>query len=132
MKAVLKTALLLAALIIGVLAVALYPKLSNMKSEYATASIIRELEDYVIKNGHWPISPDAFPSPPPQEVFINYRVNLEDLLKNTALLEQSVRPQSAKFYTYPHYKSDLQRLLKVIEEVKRRAEAGFGSHEGLK
>lgn len=124
MKKLIKiTAILLIAIVIGI-GVILYPKLSNMSSEYSTGQAVRNLTDYVLENeGKWPGSPsdldDRYPAG--SGVFIDYSVNADKLIENPDKLKEAVRPESGEFYTYPHYQRDLDALLTALVRAKDNA-----------
>ena len=109
---------LLIVLIIGVVVI-LTPKFRNMSAEYATAEAIHDLSAFVVGNdGRWPSSPAdlADKYPVGGEVDIDYGMTSSRLIADPALLKQSVRPESGKFLTYPHYEVKLAGLLAEIRE----------------
>ena len=122
MKKLIKiTALIVVALII-MIAVALYPKLQNMGSEYATAQAIRDIEDHLRENqGRWPSSPEKLKNKYPLDgaVIIDYSATSRELVGTPDRLRSAVRPRSGKFYTYPHYDSQIAELLSVLRETNR-------------
>jgi len=99
--------------------------LLNMKSEYRTAGVIRELDGHVKSHrGEWPGSAAEFGGQRPEEagVQIDFSMTSERILEDPRLLREAVRPESRRFYTYPHYERDLERLLGAIRELKGVAE----------
>lgn len=101
----------------------LYPKFSNMKSEYATATTIHYIQRYIEENGEWPRSASDLKLDKSNEnlVHINYKITTKKLLENPVLLNESIRPVSGEFYTYPHYERDLVALLQAIKDSKNNS-----------
>lgn len=124
MKKLIKiTISLLVTIVIGI-AVILYPKFSNMKSEYGTGQALRNISNYVLKNdGKWPSSPGALDDryTAGSGVFVDYSVTTDELIENPDKLKEAVRPESGKFYTYPHYQRDLDALLDALVQAKDNA-----------
>ena len=108
------------ALMVTVAGIYLYPKFSNMNSEYATASAIQKIRQHIEKTGEWPKSLSDLNLDKSNEmhVYINYDVTTDEILENPLLLKESIRPQSGKFYTYPHYKQGLDTILQTIKDLK--------------
>ena len=120
MRRVIQIVALIAVVLVITVAVSLYPKFKNMGSEYATAQAIRDIETYVQENqGKWPASPEDLQNsyPPGGEVEINYSARSSELIAEPGRLRDSVRPRSGKFYTYPHYDSQLDSLLMTLSEA---------------
>ena len=104
-------------------AVSLYPKFSNMSSEYATANTIRKVGEYVrAHDGQWPDSALKLfgASPSPRDVHIDYSAKSSELIEDPISLREAIRPESGKFYTYPQYDDDLASLLKTLKESNER------------
>ena len=121
-------ALIVVALII-MTAVSLYPKLKNMGSEYATAQAIRDIEAYLRDNqGKWPSSPSQLGNQYPSsgEVVIDYSATSNELVAAPEKLRDAVHPRSGRFYTYPHYDSQLDDLLLTLQETNNSEQAGTG------
>lgn len=121
--------LLMAALIWG-----LYPKFSNMSSEYGTAGAIGDIESFVIENdGKWPSSSKDLKDryPVGGKVSIDYSITSEEIIADPAKLKEAVRPRSGKFYTYPHYDQQIENLLKVLKASRERAQLAdqLSSHD---
>ncbi len=118
MKRFLKILGLIFVILVIMIIWALYPKFSNMRSEYGTAQAIRDIESYVLhNNGDWPSSPEDLENKYPVEgnVTIDYSITSEELIADPSKLQQAVRPRSGKFYTYPYYKQDLEQLLRFLK-----------------
>jgi hypothetical protein len=112
-------ALIVVALII-VIAVSLYPKFENMKSEYGTSQAIRDIEVHLRENqGTWPRSPEQLGNKYPLggEVVVDYSATSRQLIASPDRLRSAVRPRSGKFYTYPHYDWQIADLLLVLRET---------------
>jgi hypothetical protein len=111
---------LVLAAIIGVIAI-LWPKIDNMGSEYGTASAIRDIEDYLrTHKGKWPSSPADLGYPAKQgrnAPVIDYSLDSRGILANPELLDRAVMPKAGRFYTYPHHRENLARLLEVLRET---------------
>lgn len=104
----------------GSIVVLLDPIFANMASEYETAAAIGKVEKFVLANqGQWPSSKGAlYPEQGPHpEVLIDYKVTTSELLADPERLRSAIRPQSGKFYTYPHYDEDLKSLLKALQRA---------------
>jgi len=115
--------LFIAALLLAVATIAaiLVPKFLNMKSEYGTAEAIDALSKFVREHdGRWPASPSELGGkfPADGEVVIDYTMTSPRLIENRSLLREAVHPRSGKFYTYPHYQRDLDRLHVEMREAK--------------
>ena len=119
MKRLIQIAALIVAAVIIMNAVALYPRLSNMQSEYDTAQAIRDIDSYVRENhGQWPSSPEQLQNKYPfrGDVMIDYTLTSGELIANPAKLRNAVRPRSGRFYTYPHYDLQIDGLLLALQE----------------
>ncbi len=115
--------------LIGVLALAVVialvmsfkPKFDNMASEYGTARAISAIADYLrTHQGKWPASPAdlGYPATPgKKDPVIDYSLDSQRILANPGLLDTAVRPRDGHFYTYPHHRRDLDRLLEVLRET---------------
>ena len=116
MKKILTISLILLVVLLASLAVILVPKFRNMASEYHTARAIHDLELYIEKSGEWPSdASQLFPNGTDNSgIYIDYSVTIARLRENRDLLAESIRPISGKFYTYPHYEADIERLREVI------------------
>lgn len=111
--------LLLAVAIASILI--LKPKFDNMASEYGTVAAIRDIEDYLrTHQGRWPTSPAdlGYPaSPGKKDPVIDYTLDSRRILANPGLLDRAVMPKAGRFYTYPHHRGNLARLLEVLRET---------------
>jgi hypothetical protein len=128
MKQMLKIVALVIVALIIVIVIAMYPTLSNIKSEYATAQAIRDLGQYIrYHEGQWPSAPEDMGSKYPRggSVFIDYSIRSSALILNPGLLPESVRPKSGIFRIYPHYDEDLSALLLTLKETNK-SESGPG------
>ena len=115
-------ALVVVVLIVAV-AVILYPKFSNMASEYATANAIHRVEEYVkAHDGQWPASDEELYGAPVSggDVYIDYTVKSSELIADPGRLRKAIRPRSGKFYTYPHYDEKLASLFSALQESEHR------------
>ena len=94
-----------------------------MQSEYFTAGAIDDLSEFIQKRGCWPSnSKELYPDGDPYTgVFIDYSVSIEELRNNPSLLKKCIRPESGKFYTYPNYERDLEKLVKQFKQVKKKS-----------
>ena len=113
-------ALILLAAVVSI-TVSLYPKLSNMNSEYETAQAIRDIDVYLRENeGMWPTSADDLGGiyPIGGDVTIDYDVTSAEILAQPELLRNSIRPRSGKFLTYPHYDMQIDSLVETLQETK--------------
>ena len=120
MKRLIKIIIFIVLAVIIVIAVALYPKFNNMKSEYATSQAIRSIEAHIRENqGQWPRSPEELGDlyPPGGEVLIDYSATSSELIADPDKLRDAVRPRSGKFYTYPDYDKLIKRLLLALQET---------------
>ncbi|GAA5496380.1 hypothetical protein Rhal01_02563 [Rubritalea halochordaticola] len=121
-KRLILTALILLGLAVLVIGISLYPRLSNMKSEYHTVGAIDSIRSYLEENdGQWPSSPEQLQNefPPGGIVYIDYSATSRDLIKHPEKLREAVRPRSGKFYTYPHYEHHLEQLLITLQDTNR-------------
>ncbi|QJE96568.1 hypothetical protein [Luteolibacter luteus] len=117
--------ILLLAVVVAVLACLwlIGPKIGNMKAEYATAEVIRDLTTYVAgHDGEWPSSAAAFRKEVPTDVWIDYSLTAERILATPEILKDSVRPKAGKFQTYPHHGRDLSILLDAMRKAKSEAD----------
>ena len=118
-RIILATGIILLVLIIAVVVI-MYPRFSNMGSEYATADAIHSIEEYVRSNdGQWPASAKELHGAriSSEDVFIDYTVTSSELIADPDRLRKAIRPQSGKFYTYPYYEKKLEFLLRALQET---------------
>jgi flagellar basal body-associated protein FliL len=116
-KKIITIAAIIILIIVFAVAYLLYPKFTNMKSEYATASIMRRIGEYVAAKEKWPTSAEEIKVIQVDDVYVNYDVTLEEIVKDKKILENAVRPESGKHFTYPHYKTDINNLFDIIKQV---------------
>ncbi|MES2569325.1 MAG: hypothetical protein V4710_04640 [Verrucomicrobiota bacterium] len=124
--------LILAAAVLAVIVAAaavLTPKLRNMGSEYETAQAIEELKEYVERHaGRWPGSSNDLGGryPVGGRVHLDYSMTSARLIENPALLRDSVRPRSGRFYTFPHYDKMIGGLHAVLRETNQQSAPSGG------
>jgi hypothetical protein len=103
----------------AVIALALAPKLINMKSEYVTAGVIRDTHAFVkTHQGQWPTSWSDLGS----EDFSSYtrmRFDLDPLSATKEQVMSAISPQSGKYLTYPHAEADLEALFEELMKQRR-------------
>ena len=122
-KLILKISLTMTIVVFVGVGMALYPRLSNMKSEYETAQAINALKSHLRENGgKWPTSAADLGDKYPEGgiVVIDYSADSSVLVRDPGRLRRAVRPRSGKFLTYPAYESDLEELLLVLQESQSR------------
>jgi hypothetical protein len=126
MKLFLKVLFALVLMVVIGLIIILYPRFSNMRSEYGTARAIDDIGQYLTRiGGKWPESPADLDDLYPEggEVFVDYSVTSRELIANPDRLREAVRPRSGRFETYPHYEEELDQLLEILKKTQiRRAE----------
>jgi hypothetical protein len=116
-KKIITSAAIIILIIISTLTYLLYPKFINMKSEYATASIMRRIGEYVAAKKKWPASAKEIQHTEGDDVYVNYDLTLEEIVKNKRVLESAVRPESGVHFTYPHYQKDINNLFVTIQNT---------------
>lgn len=111
---------LVLAAVIGIAAI-LWPKFDNMGSEYGTVSVIRDIEGYLkAHQGQWPKSPADLgysANPGKNHPVVDYTLDSKRILANPELLDRAIMPKAGRFYTYPHHREDIARLLEVLRET---------------
>ena len=115
-----------ALLLVAWVAIGVYPRLANLGYEYNTASVVRAVEEYVkTHDGEWPRSwADLDESRRrPDYTVVRFDLTADEILENNDLIYDAIRPSTGVYYTYPHARTDLERLLNTIEEAKSKAAA---------
>ncbi|MDB6026787.1 MAG: hypothetical protein JWM68_3010 [Verrucomicrobiales bacterium] len=119
MKQVVLGFVVIVILCIGALSLAVYPKFSNMKSEYTTAGVIVDLDAYVHAHpGKWPKSWKDLGDGSDGSAYTKFRFDLStaSMLQNPQLIYEAVTPLRGRYYTYPHAKRQLDEVLRKIKE----------------
>jgi hypothetical protein len=103
------------AVLVLVVVASLWPKLSNMKSEYVTAGVIRYIGTFIERTGgQWPRSWTDLGKDYSEFTDVNFSLDPSTATKDDVL--GAVKPKSGRYYTYPHSKED---LLSVYDELKK-------------
>ena len=100
------------------IALAIGPKLINMKSEYMTAGVIRDTQEFVEKTkGEWPSSwQDLGNHDFTSCTRMNFDVNPALATKQDVM--SAISPQSGKYLTYPHAEAQLKALFKELKSQR--------------
>lgn len=113
------TFLVVAFVVAGVISWALYPQISNLKSEYTTASVIRDLDAFVTAHpGEWPNSWRDLGDGLDRSSYTKFRFDLspDAVLRQPELIYEAVRPIRGVYHTYPHAKSQLDEVLRKMQQ----------------
>ena len=120
-KRVLLMLLLVAFAVTGIISWALYPKISNLKSEYTTARVIRDLEAFVtLHPGEWPKSWRDLGDGTDRSKHTIFRFDLthEAVMRQPVLIYEAVTPIHKVYHTYPHAKSQLDEVLRIMNRKR--------------
>ena len=99
--------------IVGFLGKQVYDFNTRLKSEYATAQVIRDLAQYVrTHQGNWPRSWEDIPQSNFARPYVKVRfdVDREELVASPSLIQTTIRPMSGKYRVYPHAERQLYEL----------------------
>ncbi|MBA4386677.1 MAG: hypothetical protein C0404_01780 [Verrucomicrobia bacterium] len=95
------------------------PKLFNMKAEYVTAGVIRDVGTFV-KNTHgqWPKSWGELKS---EDLSSYTRVNfaLDPATATEQEVLSSIAPRSGRYHTYPQAAEDLKSLYRELKNTRK-------------
>ena len=106
-------------IVIGLASWAYYPQVSNLKSEYTTAEVIRDLEAYVVANpGEWPKSWQDLGDGSDLSAYTRFRFDLsvDSVLRQPELIHEAATPIRGTYLTYPHAKAQLDEVLRKLQE----------------
>ncbi len=121
MKRILVVVACLALACLAVVAWALGPKLANMSSEYETARVIRETQEFVRKTqGQWPKS-WADLGLEDMSAHTRMRFDIDPATATREDILSAIRPRSGRYLTYPHADRDLAVL---FEELRSHRDKG--------
>src|SRR5262245_16780438 len=93
--------------------------ISNLKYEYETIEVVNGLRKYIeTHDGEWPKAWADLEMARNMSEFttVNFNLTSSQILQNTQLLYSAVLPKTGMYLTYPHAKSDLDRVLEMIRE----------------
>ncbi len=105
-------------IVISVVTWAFYPQVSNLKSEYTTAAVIRDLDAYVVSHpGEWPRSWKDLGDGTDRSAFTMFRFDLsvDSLRQHPELIYEAATPIRGRYLTYPHAKRELGEVLKKLK-----------------
>jgi hypothetical protein len=94
-------------------------QLGNLKEEYNTASVIRDVELYIIKNKQWPKHWEDMELTEEQSKFTEINWELDIFKADRYDIMMSIKPTTRFFMTYPHTKSQLQHLYDEILIIRK-------------
>ena len=113
--------------LVGCVVVALWPKVSNMKSEYVTAGVIRDTGLFITKtDGQWPRSWADLGEDRSRCTDLNFSLDPVKATKDDVL--GAIKPKSGRYYTYPHSKEDLEAVYNELRS--HRGQAFAAAHAG--
>jgi len=99
--------------ITGAAAKRVYDWNSQLKSEYMTAQVIRDVTQYVRSHkGDWPRSWADIPQSEyaRQYVKLKFDVDPDELVASPNLIQTTIVPMSGEYNTYPHAERQLNEL----------------------
>ena len=101
-------------------AVIVWPKFSNMKSEYVTAGAISRTQAYVQRTqGKWPRSwSDMGSSDETSYTRMNFGLDPKSATKEEVM--NAIKPRSGRYYTYPHATEHLEELYNEVVKYRER------------
>jgi hypothetical protein len=114
---------LVALAIVAIVAKRVYDWDQQLKAEYATAGVIREVTGFVEShNGRWPQSWDDVPEGnyARRYVQIRFDVSIDELVRDPILIHSAIIPVSGVYYTYPHAEEQLNRLRDVLVRLHKQ------------
>jgi hypothetical protein len=85
----------------------------QLKSEYVTADVIRDVEQFVkLQNGRWPRSWDELPGAVDARNYarIDFNASTQDLIADRHRIYTAITPMSREYRTYPHAERQLDQL----------------------
>lgn len=88
-----------------------------MGSEYRTAEVVRDVQEYVEANGgQWPRSWEVIGDGTDHSEYtvVRFDLSAEEILEDKQLIFGAIRPTSGRYLTYPHAARDLGRLYEAI------------------
>lgn len=95
----------------------------QIKAEYATAGVIRDVTQFVESHkGQWPQSWDDIPEGnyARQYVRMRFDVNIDELVGDPILIQSAIVPLSGVYYTYPHAERKLNELRDVLVRLHKQ------------
>jgi hypothetical protein len=122
-RRILVIAACLALACLAVVTWALGPKLANMSSEYETARVIRETQEFVRRTkGQWPRS-WADLTCGDRSSYTRMRFDIDPATATREEIQSAIGPKSGRYLTYPHAERDLTGL---FEELRRHRQGEVG------
>jgi hypothetical protein len=98
----------------------------RLKSEYATAAVISDVEQFVTShNGQWPRAWEDLPRSDHARNYVklDFNVSIEDLIADRDLIYIAIIPMSGEYHTYPHARRQLEQLRDTLARFhEERAE----------
>lgn len=96
-------------------------KHKDTKSEYFTASVIRDTEEFVKTHKRWPQSwADLKYEQSESQQFVKFNFQLDVATCDGFDIATAISPKNGSFYTYPHAEDDLRQLYKRILEIRKK------------
>jgi hypothetical protein len=110
----------MAGIILGIAFLGVWNKASNSKSEYMTASVIRKVEEFYMKNNQWPKSWSDLGLPNQDEyVFVDFSLNVSNADRLDVF--KAINTKSRRWLTYPYYLKDMESLATLIIKADKVA-----------
>ena len=114
---------LVALAIIAIVAKRVYDWDRQLKAEYATAGVIRDVARFVKSHqGQWPQSWDDIPEGDYARQYVRMRfdVNIDELVGDPILIQSAIVPVPGVYYTYPHAERQLNQLRDVLVRLHKQ------------
>jgi hypothetical protein len=93
---------------------------SRIRSEYVTASVITEVQHYVVENRRWPTNWNELPENCSKYTRLNFEADVSVMATNLKVLKKSVLPLYDHYIKYPHAERQLIGLQEALLNATNR------------